>query len=104
MSPSTPSRIFAGSTISPTLCCRCAAGRSTGASCATSARSASSRRSSTAGRSHVSLEEGNSYLEIVDRVRTSTATVTRVAHWLRHGAGGYEIALERGRSAKGAAR
>jgi TrpR-related protein YerC/YecD len=46
------------------------------------------------------LEEGNSYLEISDRVRTSTATVTRVAHWLRHGAGGYEIALERARSAR----
>jgi TrpR-related protein YerC/YecD len=47
------------------------------------------------------LEQGNSYLEISDRVRTSTATVTRVAHWLRHGAGGYTIALERGRPAKG---
>jgi TrpR-related protein YerC/YecD len=47
------------------------------------------------------LEEGNSYLEISERVRTSTATVTRVAHWLRHGAGGYEIALERARSARG---
>jgi len=48
------------------------------------------------------LEQGNSYLEISDRVRTSTATVTRVAHWLRHGAGGYAIALERSRPAKGA--
>src|SRR5262245_44567303 len=47
------------------------------------------------------LEQGNSYLEISDRVRTSTATVTRVAHWLRHGAGGYTIALERGRPAQG---
>jgi TrpR-related protein YerC/YecD len=47
------------------------------------------------------LEEGNSYLKISERVRTSTATVTRVAHWLRHGAGGYEIALERARSARG---
>jgi TrpR-related protein YerC/YecD len=47
------------------------------------------------------LDEGNSYLEISDRVRTSTATVTRVAHWLRHGAGGYEIALQRARSAGG---
>lgn len=38
---------------------------------------------------------GVPYLEIADRVRTSTATVTRVAQWLRHGAGGYRIALER---------
>jgi TrpR-related protein YerC/YecD len=38
---------------------------------------------------------GDSYLEIADTVRTSTATVTRVAHWLRHGAGGYAVALER---------
>jgi TrpR-related protein YerC/YecD len=41
------------------------------------------------------VEEGYSYLEIADRVRTSTATVTRVAHWLRHGAGGYQIAIDR---------
>src|SRR5256886_12813062 len=38
---------------------------------------------------------GHSYLEIADTVRTSTATVTRVAHWLRHGAGGYSLALQR---------
>jgi TrpR-related protein YerC/YecD len=35
------------------------------------------------------------YLEIAERVHTSTATVTRVAQWLRHGAGGYELALAR---------
>ena len=28
-------------------------------------------------------------------VPTSTATVTRVAQWLRHGTGGYRIALDR---------
>jgi TrpR-related protein YerC/YecD len=38
---------------------------------------------------------GTPYLEIADSVRTSTATVTRVAHWLRHGAGGYTLALDR---------
>jgi TrpR-related protein YerC/YecD len=43
------------------------------------------------------LEEGASYLEIADRVHTSTATVTRVAQWLRHGAGGYRLALSRTR-------
>jgi TrpR-related protein YerC/YecD len=41
------------------------------------------------------LENGVSYLEIAERVPTSTATVTRVAQWLRHGTGGYRIALER---------
>jgi len=41
------------------------------------------------------LEQGVSYLEIAERVPTSTATVTRVAQWLRHGTGGYRIALER---------
>ena len=41
------------------------------------------------------LEQGVPYLEIAERVPTSTATVTRVAQWLRHGAGGYRIALER---------
>jgi TrpR-related protein YerC/YecD len=43
------------------------------------------------------LEQGAPYLEIADRVHTSTATVTRVAQWLRHGAGGYRLALSRRR-------
>ncbi len=43
------------------------------------------------------LEQGVPYLEIAGRVPTSTATVTRVAQWLRHGTGGYRIALERAR-------
>lgn len=41
------------------------------------------------------LEQGVSYLEIAERVPTSTATVTRVAQWLRNGTGGYRIALDR---------
>jgi len=41
------------------------------------------------------VASGRSYLEIADAVHTSTATVTRVAHWLRHGAGGYTLALDR---------
>lgn len=41
------------------------------------------------------LEQNVPYLEIAERVPTSTATVTRVAQWLRHGTGGYRIALER---------
>ena len=43
------------------------------------------------------LEQGVPYVEIAQRVPTSTATVTRVAQWLRHGTGGYHIALERTR-------
>jgi TrpR-related protein YerC/YecD len=41
------------------------------------------------------LEQGVPYLEIAERVPTSTATVTRVAQWLRHGTGGYRLALDR---------
>ncbi|HZQ64048.1 MAG TPA: YerC/YecD family TrpR-related protein [Gaiellaceae bacterium] len=43
------------------------------------------------------LEQKLPYLEIAERVHTSTATVTRVAQWLRHGTGGYELALGRAR-------
>ena len=43
------------------------------------------------------LDEGLPYLEIAERVHTSTATVSRVAQWFRHGAGGYTLALERTR-------
>ncbi len=43
------------------------------------------------------LEQRLPYLEIAGRVHTSTATVTRVAQWLRHGAGGYAIVLGRTR-------
>jgi uncharacterized protein YerC len=35
------------------------------------------------------------YAEVAKRVRGSTATVTRVAHWLRHGEGGYRLVLDR---------
>ena len=41
------------------------------------------------------LEQGLPYLDIAERVPTSTATVTRVAQWLRHGAGGYRLVLDR---------
>ena len=41
------------------------------------------------------IDEGLPYLEIAERVPTSTATVTRVAQWVRHGTGGYRVALER---------
>jgi TrpR-related protein YerC/YecD len=41
------------------------------------------------------LERGLPYLEIAERTGASTTTVTRVAHWLRHGEGGYRTALDR---------
>jgi TrpR-related protein YerC/YecD len=41
------------------------------------------------------VDEGRPYLEIAERVGTSTTTVTRVAFWLAHGTGGYRIALDR---------
>ncbi len=37
------------------------------------------------------------YQEISRRTGASTATVTRVAHWLRYGEGGYDAVLKRGR-------
>lgn len=49
------------------------------------------------------LDEGLPYLEIASKTHASTTTVTRVAHWLRHGEGGYRLALDRTRSGKTAA-
>ena len=44
------------------------------------------------------LEQCLPYLEIAERTGASTTTVTRVAHWLRHGEGGYRLALDRSAS------
>ena len=41
------------------------------------------------------LDQGLPYQEIARRSGASTTTVTRVAHWLRHGEGGYRTALDR---------
>ena len=41
------------------------------------------------------LERGLPYQEIARQTGASTTTVTRVAHWLRYGEGGYRQALER---------
>ncbi len=43
------------------------------------------------------VEEGVPYLDIASRIGASTATVTRVAHWLHHGTGGYRLVLDRTR-------
>jgi len=44
------------------------------------------------------LDAGLPYAEVARRTHASTTTVTRVAHWLRHGEGGYQLALERTKS------
>lgn len=36
-----------------------------------------------------------SYEQIAKKCQVSTTTVTRVAHWLQHGMGGYKIILSR---------
>jgi TrpR-related protein YerC/YecD len=41
------------------------------------------------------LEEELPYLEISRLTHASTTTVTRVAHWLRYGEGGYRLVLDR---------
>jgi TrpR-related protein YerC/YecD len=41
------------------------------------------------------VEQGLPYHDVAKRTGASTTTVTRVAHWLRHGEGGYRLALDR---------
>ena len=41
------------------------------------------------------VNRGLPYTEIAAKTGASTATVTRVAHWLNHGEGGYRLALDR---------
>lgn len=41
------------------------------------------------------LLDGLPYLEIAKEIGTSTTTVTRVAHWLYNGCGGYQAVLKR---------
>ena len=39
------------------------------------------------------VDSGLPYAEVAKRLGASTATVTRVAQWLRHGEGGYRAVL-----------
>ena len=41
------------------------------------------------------VNQGLPYHEVSRRTGASTTTVTRVAHWLRHGEDGYRLALDR---------
>jgi TrpR-related protein YerC/YecD len=45
------------------------------------------------------IDEGLPYHEVAKRSGASTATVTRVAHWLRYGEDGYRLLLDRQASA-----
>ena len=41
------------------------------------------------------LYEGKPYAEVAKLTKSSTTTVSRVAHWLHHGLGGYKLILQR---------
>lgn len=41
------------------------------------------------------IDDGVSYREIAAKTGVSTATITRIAQWLRHGEGGYRLILDR---------
>jgi TrpR-related protein YerC/YecD len=41
------------------------------------------------------VDSGLPYQEVAREAHASTTTVTRVAHWLRHGEGGYRLAIDR---------
>ena len=41
------------------------------------------------------LDKGLPYREIGEKTGSSTATITRIAHYLHHGKGGYKLVLKR---------
>ena len=41
------------------------------------------------------LEKKTPYREIANKLKVSTTTVSRVANWLNHGEGGYQLILNR---------
>jgi TrpR-related protein YerC/YecD len=41
------------------------------------------------------LNKGTSYRDIAKKTGVSTATITRISHWLKHGEGGYRSALKK---------
>ncbi len=41
------------------------------------------------------VKKGTPYRIIAKKTGSSTATITRVAHWLHHGMGGYQLMLRR---------
>ncbi len=47
------------------------------------------------------LDEGVSYHEISDQTGASSATISRVAQWLRYGRDGYRLLIDRSRRKRG---
>jgi TrpR-related protein YerC/YecD len=41
------------------------------------------------------IDKGIPYRKIAEKTGLSTATITRVAHWINHGEGGYRTALNK---------
>ncbi len=41
------------------------------------------------------LKNGKNYRDVAVNTGMSTTTITRIAHWLNHGEGGYRMALKR---------
>lgn len=41
------------------------------------------------------VNKGTPYRQISEETGASTATITRVAHWLHHGMGGYQLMLKK---------
>jgi TrpR-related protein YerC/YecD len=41
------------------------------------------------------LDHGLTYRQISEATGVSTATITRINHWLQHGQGGYRLVLDR---------
>lgn len=48
------------------------------------------------------VKKGIPYRNIVKKTGASTATITRVASWVHHGTGGYQLMLERKKRAHAA--
>ena len=40
-------------------------------------------------------QKNKTYLQIAKEAQTTTATVTRIAHWFKYGMGGYKMILKR---------
>lgn len=47
------------------------------------------------------LNRGLTYSETAEKVKASTSTVSRVAHWLFRGTGGYKLILSRLKNKRG---
>jgi|WetSurSiteA1Bulk_404760.scaffolds.fasta_scaffold161581_1 TrpR-related protein YerC/YecD len=46
------------------------------------------------------LKQGLPYREIAKKTGVSTTTITRIAHWMHHGMGGYDLVLPHHHSTK----